>query len=114
MSDRLRARCGGKQGPVPRFLRDRCAWKGPIASFEPVHSTFVELTRAMDHDRSWQGFDRAWGPRPTRAEIRHYPDASVFDSLLPATEYQGSHRFPVLTSQFLEEPITVQRLDAHD
>jgi FkbM family methyltransferase len=102
---------GANKGQFARFLRDRCAWKGPISSFEPVHSNFVALSRAMDHDRAWQGFEMALGSESGRTVIRHLPDASHFDSLLPATEY-GRHRFPALTSHFLEEPVTVQRLDA--
>jgi FkbM family methyltransferase len=98
-------------GQFARFLREKCAWKGPIYSFEPVHSNFIELNEAMKRDKAWEGFEIALGSRAGNALIRHYPDASAFDSMLAASKY-GRKRFDVLASQFSDEAIAVQRLDA--
>jgi FkbM family methyltransferase len=101
---------GAHTGEFARFLRRQCGWTGPICSFEPVHSNFVELTRAMEHDDAWHGYEMALGPKVQDAVIRHFPRASYLDSLLPASEY-GRHRFPALDSPFSSEQVVVQRLD---
>jgi FkbM family methyltransferase len=102
---------GAHTGEFARFLRRQCGWNGPICSFEPVHANYVELTRAMGGDGAWHGCEMALGGTPRTAVMRHFPDASNLDSLLPATEY-GRRRFPILGSQFTEERVAVQRLDA--
>jgi FkbM family methyltransferase len=102
---------GAHTGGFGRVLRDLCGWRGPICSFEPVHSSFVELERAMEHDPTWHGHEMALGSAPATAVMRHFPAHSIFDSLLPASAY-GRRRFAELASTSTEEPVTVQRLDA--
>lgn len=102
---------GAHTGEFACFLRDMCGWRGPISSFEPVHSSFVQLGRAMEDDPKWHGHEIALGSGSATALIRHFPAQSNFDSLLPVSEY-GRNRFGALASEFSEEPVTLQRLDA--
>jgi FkbM family methyltransferase len=102
---------GAHRGESVRFLRRMCGWKGPIVSFEPVHSDFVELVRAMEHDHAWRGIETALGATGGTATIRHFPKGSQFDSLLPLSDL-GQRFFPVIASDIEHEPVVVQRLDA--
>jgi FkbM family methyltransferase len=101
---------GAHTGEYGRFLRQECGWAGPICSFEPVHSSFLELTRAIEGDDGWRGYEMALGSKTELTVIRHFPEGSRFDSLLSPTEY-GRRRFAALASPFREEPVTVRRLD---
>jgi FkbM family methyltransferase len=102
---------GAHKGRFAEFLRRDCGWEGPICSFEPVHSNFVALTRTMEQDDAWRGYEMALGSGPETTVIRHFPDAPHFDSMLASSEF-GRSRFPELAAEFREETITVERLDA--
>ena len=102
---------GAHTGEFARLIRDQCGWEGPICSFEPVHSSFVQLERAMKHDPKWHGHAIALGSASATATMRHFPARSDLDSLLPSNEY-SRYRYGALTSTFSQEPVTVQRLDA--
>lgn len=102
---------GANTGQFARLLRRQCGWSGPIRSFEPNPASFDELARVMSGDPDWQGFPLALGSNPGPAELRHHPNASEFDSLLPVNDY-GRRRFSVLSERPSRQTVTVQRLDA--
>ena len=79
---------GAHTGEFARLIRDQCGWEGPICSFEPVHSSFVQLERAMKHDPKWHGHAIALGSASATATMRHFPARSDLDTLLPSNEYR--------------------------
>ena len=102
---------GANRGQFARFLREACAWKGPIHSFEPVHSTFIELCLAMNDDPAWRGFEMALGSKSGTTKIHHFPDLPWMDSVLPPSEY-GRRRIGGLDSRPDEEVVALERLDS--
>jgi len=102
---------GANRGQFARFLRNRCAWKGPIHSFEPVHSTFIALGLAMGRDRAWHGSELALGSHSGTTKIHHFPDSPWLDSVLPPSEY-GRRRLGGLDSHSHEHVVALERLDA--
>lgn len=102
---------GANRGQFAGFLRERCAWKGLIHSFEPVHSTFIELDLAMGDDPAWRGSEMALGSKSGTTRIHHFPDSPWLDSVLPPSEY-GRRRLGGLDSRSDEEVVALERLDA--
>jgi FkbM family methyltransferase len=81
---------GAHVGEYGRFLRD-LGYRGEIASFEPISTSFEALGRERGRDPSWRIERVAVGAQEGEREMNVY-QGSVFNSLLRANAY-GAERF---------------------
>lgn len=98
---------GANRGQFAQQLRHFYA--GDILSFEPVSSTFNELSKVASTDPNWQVQQLALGSQNSSQTI-HISNDSVFSSLLNTNEY-CTERFGTKSEGEKTETITVRRLD---
>lgn len=99
---------GANKGQYGIMLR-HIGYQGKIFSFEPVQSSFRELTRASAADVDWQAFNYALGQETASMDI-NVTAASEFSSLLQPNKYGKNvyvDKIPVKS----KETIQVKRLD---
>lgn len=100
---------GAHWGEYGRFLRDRVGYRGRIVSFEPMAESVGKLRAAAAGDPEWRVVHAALGEASREAELNVY-DNTVFNSLLPVSEYAG-RTFGGSVAARGTERITVRALD---
>lgn len=91
---------GANVGQFALSMRGDAGFVGRLDSFEPVATTYVELSRAMADDALWRGHRVAVGDRTGEVEINLYPE-SVFNSIHGTTE-EGRQAFGAFTETAFE------------
>jgi FkbM family methyltransferase len=99
---------GAHEGGFATRMRQDVGFRGPIVSFEPVDSSFRQLTAAMSGDPSWEGKKLALGAQSGVLPLNVH-SSSDFNSLRTASTY-GQQQFEVLRSG-TSEYVEVRRLD---
>jgi FkbM family methyltransferase len=100
---------GAHVGEFAQSLRD-LGYRGDIRSFEPVRSSFTELSSNLASDRAWRGENVALGAEDGELDMNIY-EGSVFNSFLRPVE-NGAARFSAQTRIVRVEKVAVRRLEA--
>lgn len=98
---------GANRGQFARAIRP--LFSGPIHSFEPVSTTFAELSAACAGDPLWKAHRMALGSHAGEQPI-HVSASSDFSSMLQATPY-SEMRFGTAARQTSVEVVPVRRLE---
>jgi FkbM family methyltransferase len=100
---------GANRGQYGDFLR-RIGYKGRIASFEPVSSSFNELSLLTQNDDAWKAYQLAVGSIKQVLEISIMVQ-DQFSSFLPINSY-GAAQFTKEATVTRSEQANVVRLDS--
>jgi FkbM family methyltransferase len=100
---------GANRGDYGAHLR-RLGYRGRIISFEPVSSTYAELTHRARHDPLWTTHQYALGKSEEVREI-HIPPLDNLASLLKPSTFSLA-QFGTAAQVARTERVTVRRLDA--
>ena len=100
---------GANHGQYGEFLR-RMGYKGRIVSFEPVSSSFEELSARARNDDAWMTYKLAAGTAKQVLEI-NVMEHDDFSSFLPVSSY-GATQFARAAVVTRSEEVNVVRLDS--
>ena len=100
---------GANHGQYGSFLRD-IGYRGRIASFEPVSSSYEALSRRAAADSNWKVHHLALGSAPSELEI-NVSSQDQFSSFLPVNQF-GNAQFTQEAAITRTERVQVARLDS--
>lgn len=98
---------GANCGQYGRFLRT-IGYRGRIISFEPVRSSFEELSVMADRDPHWTALQCALGEAPGEFPI-HVHERTDFSSFRPVSSFGRAEYSGIANPR--SEMVAVQRLD---
>jgi FkbM family methyltransferase len=100
---------GAHHGEFGQLMRQSVAYDGRLASFEPSSANYQRLVTIASGDTEWLTFPFGLGANAAKATISVYEE-SVFNSLLPATDFART-RFGNGVRQLGVEEVEVRTLD---